>query len=95
MEKERQNNAKAHKEHFPEMQEIKEDAIVLARNIGDVATHKAQDATKYVQGQFDELKSTGEDSLKKVESRIKAKPGQSIAIAFTAGLLASYLLGRR
>ena len=35
------------------------------------------------------------DQLKVVEKEIKAKPAQSVAIAFGAGLLASFLLSRR
>jgi ElaB/YqjD/DUF883 family membrane-anchored ribosome-binding protein len=35
------------------------------------------------------------DQLEIVEKEIKAKPAQSVAIAFGAGLLASFLLSRR
>ena len=35
------------------------------------------------------------DQLKVVEKEIKAKPAQSVAIAFGAGVLASFLLSRR
>lgn len=78
-----------------EMQSIKENVVSLAQNIKEASSHKTHDAINYVSERVAELKETGTDVLKKAEARVKARPGQSIAIAFGAGLLARYLLGRR
>jgi hypothetical protein len=42
-----------------------------------------------------DLRANATREYKKVEGQVKAKPGQSIAAAFAAGLVASWLLGRR
>lgn len=76
-------------------QNIKENVVGLARSIKDSSTDKAHDAADYMRDRLDDLQYSGTDALKKIESHIKAKPTQSVAIAFTAGLLASFLLGRR
>jgi len=76
-------------------QNIKENVVGLARTIKDSSADKAHDAADYVRGRLDDLTVSGTDTLERLESRIKAKPAQSVAIAFTAGLLASFLLGRR
>jgi ElaB/YqjD/DUF883 family membrane-anchored ribosome-binding protein len=76
-------------------QNIKENVVGLARTIKDSSTDKAHDAADYVRHRLDDLTVSGTDTLERLESRIKAKPAQSVAIAFTAGLLASFLLGRR
>ena len=77
------------------VQDSKENVLGMARNIRDTSAEKAHDATDYIRNQISDLKETGADTLAKIEKRIKSKPGQSVAIAFTAGLLASFLLGRR
>jgi ElaB/YqjD/DUF883 family membrane-anchored ribosome-binding protein len=86
---------KSDKRSFPEIKEIKENVVGLARNIRDVSNDKAHMAADYVLERASDLKDTGADTLHKFERRIKTKPAQSIAIAFTAGLLASYMFGRR
>ncbi len=78
-----------------EAQNIKENVVGLARSIRDNSADKAHVATDYVRNRLDDLQYSGTDALKKIESRIKSKPAQSVAIAFAAGLLASFLFGRR
>jgi len=89
------DETKDDKKILQEAQNIKENVVGLARNIRDSSTDKAHDAADYVRDRMDDLKYSGTDALGKIESRIKAKPAQSVAIAFTVGLLASLLLGRR
>jgi len=76
-------------------QNIKENVVGLARSIKDSSTDKAHVAADYVRDRLDDVTASGTDALGRIESRIKEKPAQSVAIAFTAGLLASFLLGRR
>ena len=95
VEKERLNHGRLEKGFTHEIEDIKENIVGLARNIRDVSAHKAHDAADYVYDRVDDLKSTGAEAMNKVETRIKAKPGQSVAIAFVAGMLTSLLFGRR
>lgn len=78
-----------------EAQDIKENVVDLACNVYDSSANKTHAAAKYLRHRMDDLKASGSDTLTKVEGRIKANPGQSIAIAFAAGLLAKFLLGRK
>jgi len=76
-------------------QNIKENVVGLARTLKDSSTDKAHDAADYVRDRVGDLQTSGTDTLEKIEYRIKSKPAQSVAIAFAAGLLASFLFGRR
>jgi ElaB/YqjD/DUF883 family membrane-anchored ribosome-binding protein len=86
----------------PEINEIGRDVtslkaktVDLAHNLRDAGVHKANEATAYVQDSLDSWKVAGNQAILRAEDRIKAKPGQSIAIAFVAGIVASFLLGRK
>jgi ElaB/YqjD/DUF883 family membrane-anchored ribosome-binding protein len=90
------------KEAYPEIAEIKEDLSSLKSNAVELAHHvkkngeaQTQEFKKLAAQELDVLKETGRTQLKKIEERVKEKPGQSIAIAFASGLAISYLLGRR
>lgn len=87
--------ASAGKEISSDARDMKENVVGLARNVRDASSDKAHALSDYLRDRVSELKASGESSLEKLEVRIKAKPGQSIAIAFSVGLLTSYLLGRR
>lgn len=80
---------------FPEIDAIKENVIGLAHNLKDVSNDKAQLAVEYMQESAENLKVSGMDSMAKIEKHIKSNPGQSVGIAFVAGIVASYFLGRR
>jgi ElaB/YqjD/DUF883 family membrane-anchored ribosome-binding protein len=75
--------------------DVKENIVGLAQHAKDIGNEKAHQASEYVREHATSLKLSGTDALRRVESRIKAKPGQSIGIAFAAGILASILLRRR
>ncbi len=77
------------------LESLQSNVIGLAHNIKAVGTDKLHDATGYVQDRVEDVKTFGSDTLYKTERRIKAKPGQSVAMAFAAGLLVSFLLGRK
>ena len=76
-------------------QDIKENVVGLTQQAKDIGNEKVHQVSEYVHDQATSLKLSGTDALHKVESRIKAKPGQSVGIAFAAGILASLLLRRR
>lgn len=53
-------------------------------NIKDVVTDRAHEALE-----------KGKDGLKMVEERVRETPTKSVLMAFGAGMLAAFLLGRR
>ncbi|MEZ0223293.1 MAG: hypothetical protein ACAH83_01975 [Alphaproteobacteria bacterium] len=86
---------KSVRETFPEIEVIKENVVGLAHNLKDVSNDKAHMAVEYMHEKAENLKVSGTDTLAKIEKSIKANPAQSVGIAFAAGIVASYLLGRR
>jgi ElaB/YqjD/DUF883 family membrane-anchored ribosome-binding protein len=74
---------------------LKSNVVGLARHLRDIGADKAQVVASSVRDQADVLKATGAEALDKAEDKVRAAPAQSVAIAFAAGILASYLLGRR
>lgn len=83
------------KEALRNIRDIKENVIDLAQNLKEVGREQAHMVTDYVSEQVENIKTVGTDTLEEVESRVKSNPGQSLAFAFVAGALVSYLLGRR
>lgn len=83
------------KEYLSEIQDIKENVVGLAQTLKDSSAKQMHVATDYVRDRIDEVKDSGTEAVKAVEKQIKAKPRQSVAIAFAAGFVASYLFGRR
>lgn len=74
---------------------LQSDVAILASDVKKAGTEKARDAINYVSDQVDSLRDTSASALVKLEENIKANPGQSITIAFVAGALVSFLLGRK
>lgn len=64
------------------------DAALLAQSLKNQGGNIARDGVS-------QLKAVGQDEFQRVEERIRSKPGQSVALAFCAGLVFSYLLGSR
>ena len=64
------------------------DAAKFARNLKNESGHIARDSVEH-------LKSAGQTEFYKMEERVREKPGQSVALAFCAGLVFSYILGGR
>lgn len=87
---------------YPEIQEIRDDlnslkdnVFELSRHVKNNSSHHLEDAKHYAERQLGKVKRAGADALHKVEDRVIEKPGQTIALAFFAGLAASFLLGKR
>ena len=78
-----------------DLNSLQSDVAILASDIKKVGAIQARAAIDYVSDRVDTLKATGNDALVKIEDGIKSKPCQSLTIAFAAGLLVSFLLGRR
>jgi ElaB/YqjD/DUF883 family membrane-anchored ribosome-binding protein len=71
---------------------LKDNVVDLARNLKEVSLETAQNAASYARERAVDLKETGGEALHRVEKRIQAKPTQSVAVAFFAGVLASILM---
>lgn len=87
---------------YPELDNIREDLESLKTNVVELTRHvqengyeKTVELSNMALKQIADLKKRGQREYTKVERSIKAKPGQSLAIAFAVGIAASYLLGRR
>jgi ElaB/YqjD/DUF883 family membrane-anchored ribosome-binding protein len=78
-----------------EVSRLKNDAKDFSRNGKAIIHDGAHVTADYLQDLGNSLKKTGRMTLEKTEAHIQDKPGQSIAIAFAAGMLASLLFGRR
>jgi phage-related protein len=74
---------------------LQSDVANLASSVRKVGADTAHDAMNYVNGHIDTLKGSGMSTVGKLEGRIRSKPGQSVTIAFVAGLLASQLFKRK
>lgn len=87
---------------YPEINDIRHDLDSLKTNVVELTKRITAQGTVQAEhlkdAAYTRLTHLGEESLtqfKHLEDQIRAKPGQSVAIAFAAGVVASLLLGRR
>ena len=91
------------KSNYPEIDEIREDLDSLKTNVVGLTKHvqengykQANELSASAKKRLAKLQAQSQDQMKKVESQVKAKPAQSLAVAFAGGFLASLLFrGRR
>lgn len=81
---------------------LRDDVASLTSNLMALTNHVKEhgvQGTRYVAGlardKANEWQDAGRDGLNAVESRVKDRPTESLAIAFAAGIIASFLLGRK
>ena len=86
---------------FPEIEEIRHDIESLKSNVVDLSRHiksegknQASKLTEVAIERLAELRKNAAFEYQRAEKAVKAKPGQSVAIAFAAGLLTSLVLRR-
>lgn len=88
---------------FPEIEEIRQDIESLKSNVVDLSRHvksegkvQASRLTEVALERLADLRKNASFEYHRAEKAVKSKPGQSIAIAFAAGLVTSLLFsGRR
>lgn len=102
MEKTIEKVANAARSGYPEVKRIQEDVDSLRGNVMGLARHLYSDGSEKIaesgeiaRERFSQLGDLTEEQLLKLEGRVRSKPGQSILIAFAAGLLASLFLSRK
>lgn len=90
------------KNNYMEIDEIREDLDSLKDNVVELTKHlkkdgvqQAHELSDIAKERLELFKMQGRRQLKSVEKQVKAKPTQSLAMAFAAGALASMLLRGR
>ncbi|MAZ02020.1 MAG: hypothetical protein CMN56_02670 [Sneathiella sp.] len=87
---------------YPEIDELKEDLASLKAHMSELTASLKKDGAEGAEKlsartkeKLGELKDRGQDGIHHIEDHVREKPGQSIAIAFAVGFLASMLLRNR
>lgn len=90
------------KTEYSELDNIKDDLESLKSNVVELARHlqghglnKTQELAQRVKNGLAGLQSQSRVQMERMETLIRAKPAQSLATAFVAGLVISMLLRRR
>lgn len=75
--------------------DVKKDMANLKEQILEEGRHEAKFLKKKVRESYDDFHDYSARNLDLLESKVKSNPTQSVALAFAAGIIASFLLGRR
>lgn len=79
----------------PDLHALKDDLTALKNDGANLVQHINENASNLSRDGMDKMMAKADRGLHSMVEHIKAKPNQSIAIAFAAGLVASYLLASR
>ena len=74
---------------------VEAEGKLTAAELKEKARENMTELKAKAQTKISDLQNYSAEQLKSVEKEIRNKPAQSVAIAFGAGLLASFLLSRR
>ncbi len=87
---------------YPEIDEIRQDLDSLKTNVVELSRHltaegkvQANRLSDVAIERLSDLRKSARDEYVKAERHVKSHPGQSIALAFGAGILASLLFSSR
>ena len=78
-----------------EIQTIKDDLVSLKDDAATLVRDTQNGAEAIARDGYGQALSAGKSKFSEIESHVKANPGQSILLAFAAGLVARTLLGSR
>ena len=67
----------------------------ISDSLRDLSNDKARIAAEFMQESAENVNTAGRVAIANLGKRVRAKPGRSLGLAFAAGLVVSYLLGRR
>lgn len=94
--------AKNAKAAYPELNDIREDlgalkkdTVNLARHVRDDALDQTEALKQHAAEQVGKFVESGKDGLARLEDTARARPLQTVAIAFLAGMVLSVIAGRR
>ena len=87
---------------YPEIRDIRNDLTSIKKNVGNLAQHAMEAGSDNMAAlrerageQVDRMIASGKDGVEKLEKRVRARPGQSLLAAFAAGIVISFLFGRK
>lgn len=90
------------KTEYPEIRDIRNDLSSLKNNISGLAQHAMENGSDSVAAlkeragkELDKAVVVGKDGIKRLEGRVRERPGQSLLAAFAAGIVLSFLFGRK
>lgn len=78
-----------------DLRNLKSDVADLGRQATEEGKKRLSEKAAHVQDRVTDLKALGEKELSGLKAYVSENPGQSVAYAFAAGLVASFLLSRR
>lgn len=79
----------------PDLHALKDDLIALKNDGANLVQHINENAGNISRDGVDRMMAKADRGISSMVDHIKAKPNQSMLIAFGAGLVASYLLASR
>ena len=74
---------------------LKNDVMELGRHVRQNNAQVMGEIKEAASKQFDKACAYGKEGLEKAETMVREKPAHAVGVAFVAGLLASFLFGRR
>lgn len=74
---------------------IKSNVVGLAHDLAESGLKQVDELEEKAKVAYTKMRAQGERKFHDLEKLVQEKPGQSLAIAFVGGIIASYLLGRR
>ncbi len=89
------NRKRTETDDFEEIQHIREDISSLKTNVVALTRHLKENGEHRVDSLERRAEEKLRNGLEKVEKQVKANPGQSLTMAFCAGVLLNYFLDRR
>lgn len=74
---------------------LRGDAVILGRDLKEEGKRQLSKAEVRAKEAMEDAKERGRDTFEDMTRFVQANPGQSLAIAFVGGIIASMLLGGR
>ena len=78
-----------------DLQTLKTDVVALVEHLKEEGMNETEYLKRRAAHQLEHAQEAGGRGLKELEQKVVARPVQSVAMAFAAGILASLFLGRR
>lgn len=90
------------KDSYPETHEIRKDLESLKQNVSALGKHLQMDgsvqanrAVAVMKSRLEGMRKHGREQAHNMAEQVRAKPGQYVALAFAAGLIAAFGLRRK
>ena len=78
-----------------DLRTLKSDVVGLGKQASEEGRKRLNDTVSVAQDKVADLKAAGYEELKGLKSYVAANPTQSVAYAFAAGVIASFIFSRR